>query len=408
MTDTSMELSDFLRKAVGGGDVDFLREGVRVLSQALIELEVSEQIGAGRHERSCERTTHRNGYRERTWDTAAGAIELRIPKLREGSYMPSLIEPRRRIDRAMLSVIQEAWIHGVSTRKVDDIVTALGMTGISKSSVSRICVELDEVVSDFLSRPLMCAYPYVWLDATYLKCREGSRVGSVAAVVAIGVTTAGEREVLGLDIGSSEDGAFWTEFLRGLVTRGLTGVELVISDAHVGLKQAIPAVLSGASWQRCRVHFMRNALVHVPKGDQQMVAAAIRTIFAAPGIEEARTQLRFIADGLAKRYPKVTGLLFDAEDDVIAHMAFPREHWTKIASTNSLERVNKEIKRRTDVVGIFPNRASALRLTGCVLLEQHDEWAVGRRYIGMESMTRIGNPTSETEVVLQALLAPVK
>ena len=407
MADNSMELNDFLRKASGGGDVNFLREGVRVLAQALMELEVSEQIGAGRHERSDERTTHRNGYRERTWDTAAGAIELKIPKVREGSYMPSLIEPRRRIDRAMLSVIQEAWIHGVSTRKVDDIVTALGMTGISKSSVSRICVELDEVVADFLSRPLMCAYPYVWLDATYLKSREGSRVGSVAAVVAIGVTSLGEREVLGLDIGSSEDGAFWTEFLRGLVTRGLTGVELVVSDAHVGLKEAIPAVLSGASWQRCRVHFMRNALTRVPKDATHMVAAAIRTIFAAPGIEEARTQLRFIADGLSAKYAGLSEMLLGAEDDVIAHMAFPRKHWTKIASTNPLERVNKEIKRRTDVVGIFPNRASALRLTGCVLLEQHDEWAVGRRYIGMESMSRIAVPATDREV-LTALMAPVK
>lgn len=408
MADNSMELTDFLRKAAGGAGIDFLREGVRVLAQALMELEVSEQIGASKHERSDERITHRNGYRERTWDTAAGAIELKIPKVRKGSYMPSLIEPRRRIDRAMLSVIQEAWVHGVSTRKVDDIVTALGMTGVSKSSVSRICVELDEVVADFLSRPLMCAYPYVWLDATYLKCREGSRVGSVAAVIAIGVTSAGEREVLGLDIGASEDGAFWTEFLRGLVTRGLTGVELVVSDAHVGLKDAIASVLAGASWQRCRVHFMRNALVRVPKGAQHMVAAAIRTIFAASDIEEARAQLRLVADGLEAKYPAVSELLTNAEDDVIAHMAFPQEHWTKIASTNPLERVNKEIKRRTDVVGIFPNRASALRLTGCVLLEQHDEWAVGRRYIGMASMGRIGgNPTNETEVVA-TLLAPVK
>ncbi len=402
-----MELTDFLRKAAGGADLNFLREGVRVLSQALMELEVSEQIGASKHERSDERTTHRNGYRERTWDTAAGAIELKIPKVREGSYMPSLIEPRRRIDKAMLSVIQEAYIHGVSTRKVDDIVTALGMTGVSKSSVSRICVELDEVVADFLSRPLMCAYPYLMLDATYLKCREGSRVGSVAAVVAIGVTEHGEREVLGLDIGASEDGAFWTEFLRGLVTRGLSGVALVISDAHVGLKEAIPAVLAGASWQRCRVHFMRNALSRVPKGAQNMVAAAIRTIFAAGDIEEARSQLRFVADGLSTRYPAVSELLLAAEEDVIAHMAFPPEHWPKISSTNPLERVNKEIKRRTDVVGLFPNRASALRLTGAVLLEQHDEWAVGRRYIGSESMARIFAPVPEKEGV-QMLLAPVK
>jgi transposase-like protein len=402
-----MDVHDFLRKAAGGADIDFLREGVRVLSQALMEIEVSQQIGASKHERSGERTTHRNGYRERTWDTAAGAIELRIPKVREGSYLPSLIEPRRRIDRAMLAVIQEAYIHGVSTRKVDDIVTALGMTGVSKSSVSRICAELDEVVADFLTRPLMCAYPYVWLDATYVKSREGSRATSVAAVVAIGVTAAGEREVLGLDIGSSEDAAFWTEFLRGLVTRGLGGVELVISDAHVGLKEAICSVLSGASWQRCRVHFMRNALSRVPKGAQHMVAAAIRTIFAAGDIEEARSQLRLVADGLAPKYPEVSAVLLDAEEDVIAHMAFPREHWPKIASTNPLERVNKEIKRRTDVVGIFPNRASVLRLTGAVLLEQHDEWAVGRRYIGAESMARIGEPANEKEVVA-ALLAPVK
>lgn len=278
MTDHSMDVHDFLRKAADGADIDFLREGVRVLAQAVMELEVKERTGAGKHERSAERVTHRNGYRDRTWDTAAGAIELKIPRVREGSYLPSLIEPRRRIDRAMLAVIQEAYIHGVSTRKVDDIVTALGMTGVSRSSVSRICAELDEVVSDFLSRPLMCAYPYVWLDATYLKCREGSRVTSVAAVVAIGVTAAGEREILGLDIGASEDAAFWTEFLRSLVTRGLCGVELVVSDAHVGLKEAITAVLAGASWQRCRVHFMRNALARVPKGAQHMVAAAIHDL----------------------------------------------------------------------------------------------------------------------------------
>ena len=406
MAEDSMELTDFLRKAVGGGDVDFLREGVRVLAQALMELEISQQVGAAKHERSVERTTHRNGYRDRTWDTAAGAIELKIPKVREGSYLPSLVEPRRRIDRAMLAVIQEAYVHGVSTRKVDDIVTALGMTGVSKSSVSRICAELDEVVTDFLTRPLLASYPYVWLDATYIKAREGSRVGSVAAVVAIGVTVTGEREVLGCDIGASEDAAFWTEFLRGLVSRGLIGVELVVSDAHVGLKEAIDSVLAGSSWQRCRVHFMRNALVRVPKGAQHMVAAAIRTIFAATAIEEARSQLRAVADGLAPRYPAVSELLLAAEDDVIAHMAFPREHWSKIASTNPLERVNKEIKRRTDVVGIFPNRASVLRLTGAVLLEQHDEWQVGRRYIGAESMTRIGKHVSDEEVVA-ALLAPV-
>lgn len=401
-----MELTDFLRKAAGGGDVDFLREGVRVLAQALMELEVSERVGATKHERSEVRTTHRNGYRDRVWDTAAGAIELKIPKVREGSYLPSLIEPRRRIDRAMLAVIQEAYVHGVSTRKVDDIVTALGMTGVSKSSVSRICAELDEVVADFLSRPLLATYPYVWLDATYLKSREAGHVASVAAVVAIGVTATGEREVLGCDIGSSEDAAFWTEFLRSLVTRGLSGVKLVVSDAHVGLKEAISSVLAGSSWQRCRVHFMRNALVRVPKGAQHMVAAAIRTIFAASDIEEAKAQLRSIADGLTPRYPAVAELLLAAEDDVIAHMAFPREHWTKISSTNPLERVNKEIKRRTDVVGIFPNRSSALRLTGAVLLEQHDEWQVGRRYIGAESMARIDGPRSDEEVV-GALLAPV-
>jgi len=407
MASTSMELHDFLSKAASGADVNFLREGVRALAQALMELEVSERIGAEKHERSDGRLTHRNGYRERMWDTQVGAIDLKIPKLREGSYMPSLVEPRRRIDRAMLSVIQEAYVHGVSTRKVDDIVTALGMTGVSKSSVSRICAEIDETVQDFLTRPLLARYPYVWLDATYLKCRENSRVVSVAAVVATGVTEKGEREVLGLDIGPSEDGAFWTEFLRGLVSRGLSGIELVISDAHLGLKEAVFSVFSGASWQRCRVHFMRNALVHVPKEARNMAASAIRTIFAAGTIEDARTQLRLIADGLQGRYPKLAALLFEAEDDLIAHMGFPRDHWSKIASTNPLERVNKEIKRRTDVVGIFPNRASALRLTGAVLLEQHDEWAVGRRYIGIESMSRIGAPQDGKEAY-EALLAPIR
>ncbi|MGE5560449.1 MAG: IS256 family transposase, partial [Chloroflexota bacterium] len=301
----------------------------------------------------------------------------------------SLLEPRRRTERALLSVIQEAYVHGVSTRKVDDLIQSLGMTGVSKSEVSRICGELDGMVDQFRNRRLSGEYPYVWLDATYIKVREDGRVQSMAVVIAIGVKETGEREVLGLDLGPGEDAAFWLAFLRGLVARGLRGVRLVISDAHEGLRQAIEAIMNGATWQRCRVHFMRNLLAHVPKGAQSVVAAGVRMIFMQPDLPSAKAQLNQMAASLERKFPRAAEILRDAEDEVLAYMAFPNEHWRQIYSTNPLERLNKEIKRRSDVVGIFPNRAAALRLIGAVLLEQDDEWATGRRYCSQQSMDRL-------------------
>lgn len=384
-----MALTDLLRKAQMEGDTDFLREGVRVLSQAVMELEVSQQLGAERYERTAERAGQRNGYRERPWDTRVGSIELRVPKVREGSYYPSLLDPRKRGERALVAVVQEAYVQGVSTRRVDDLVQALGMNGISKSQVSRLCQELDTEVERFRTRKLEGGYPYVWLDATFVKVRENSRVVSQAVVIAIGVRSTGEREVLGLDVGPSEEGAFWIQFLRGLVARGLSGVKLVISDAHGGLKGAIAAVLAGASWQRCRVHFIANALALVPKAASQMVAATIRTVFAQPDSLSAREQWRRVADSFRPRFLRLAQLMDEAEEEVLAYSAFPVEHWRQIWSNNPLERLNREVKRRTDVVGIFPNRAAVVRLVGAVLSEQHDEWQVSRRYLSAESLAKL-------------------
>lgn len=392
MAEERIALLELLRKAGHDGDVDFLQEGVRVMAQALMELEVSQQIGAERYERSGERSANRNGYRDRRWDTRAGTVELRVPKVTPGTYWPSFLEPRRRVERALVSVIQEAYVHGVSTRKVDELVQAMGLSGVSKSQVSRLCEELDEVVGAFRNRPLEDVYPYIWLDATYLKVREGGRVVSMAMVVATGVRQNGEREVLGFDLGLSEDGAFWMEFLRGLVARGLKGLALVISDAHQGLQQAIAAVCSGASWQRCRVHLLRNVLAQVPKAAQPMVAALVRTVFVQPDAEQAHQALGEVAARLQQRFPRAADVLREAEDDVLAYAAFPSEHWRQLWSTNPLERLNKEIKRRANVVGIFPNRAATLRLVGAVLLEQHEEWTTGRRYFSQESMAKIGAP----------------
>jgi putative transposase len=383
-------LSELLRKAIIDQDADFLKEGVRVLSQALMEMEVEEYVGATRHERSPGRTGQRNGYRERSWDTRVGTVDLKVPRVRDGGYFPSLLEPRRRAERALSAVVQEAYVHGVSTRKVEELVKALGMGGISKSRVSEVCEELDEEVERFRSRPLEGSYPYVWVDATYLKARQDGRVASTAVVIAVGVKAqTGEREVLGLEVGPSEDGAFWTSFLRSLVGRGLSGVRLVTSDAHRGLKGAVEAVLQGASWQRCRVHFMRNALSLVPKTAQQMVGATIRTVFAQPDSESARQQWRRISEGFRSRFPRLTELMEEAEEDVLSYAAFPVEHWQKIWSNNPLERVNKEIKRRTNVVGIFPNEAAVIRLVGSVLSEQHDEWQVSKRYFSVGSLAKV-------------------
>jgi len=394
--------------------VDVIRSAVQVMLQELIEAEATALIGAERHERIDARTVQRNGHRPRTLTTTAGDLELAIPKLRSGSFFPCLLERRRRIDQALFAVVMEAYVTGTSVRKVDDLVKALGAdTGISKSEVSRICADLDTEVAAFADRDLSeTAFPYVFLDATYCKARigggKGSRVASQAVVVATGVSADGRREVLGFAVGDSEDGAFWTAFLRSLKARGLHGTQLVISDAHVGLKSAIAAVMVGSAWQRCRVHFLRNVLAQVPKGSAEMVAAAIRTIFAQPDAEHVRDQLDVIATMLGRQFPKVEAMLRDAADDITAFADFPVAHWKKIWSTNPLERVNKEIKRRTDVVGVFPNPAALLRLAGAVLVETHDEWQVSdRRYLSEGSMAQINaQPTDQCkEVAIPELIA---
>jgi putative transposase len=379
-------------------DSDLFRELGQWVLQRLMEMEAEARIGAGRHERNEERTTHRNGYRERRLETRMGTMNLKIPKLRSGTYFPSFLEPRKMSEKALVAVVQEAYVKGVSTRKVDDLVQALGMSGISKSQVSKLCGELDDRVKDFLNRELTGAWPYVWLDATYLKSRHNGHVVSRALVVAVGVNQEGRREVLGLACGPAETEAFWSEFLRGLAKRGLAGVKLIISDAHEGLKNAAAKVFA-ATWQRCRVHFMRNALAHVPKDQHQMVAAIIRTAFVQQSQEEASTQWRETADRLRKRFPKLGSLMDEAESEVLAFMGFPREHWKQIASTNPLERVNKEIKRRANVIGIFPNDEAIIRLVGALVVEQTEEWHLTRRYMSNESLAKVGKPDQNEKLL---------
>jgi putative transposase len=387
---------------------DKIRQAAETIYQALIEAELSSVIGALPHQRTDARTGYRNGYRARTLSSSAGDLELRIPKLRAGSFFPSLLERRRRVDQSLFAVIMEAYLHGTSTRKVDDLVKALGAdTGISKSEVSRICADLDTEVALFRDRSLAGPpFRYVFLDATYCKARVNHRVVSQAVVVATGVAADGHREVLGFDVGDSEDGAFWTAFLRSLRTRGLAGVQLVISDAHAGLQAAISAVLIGASWQRCRVHFLRNVLAQVPKGSAEMAAAAIRTIFAQPDAEHVREQLDTIAGMLGRQLPKVETMLRGAACDITAFAAFPVVHWKKIWPANPLERLNKEIKRRTDVVGVFPNPEALMRLAGAVLAEAHDEWQVAdKRYLSEGSMSLLNiKATNPKEVAAPDLL----
>lgn len=409
MVNPSIGLIEYLRKVGAEEGVDFLREAVRQLVREVMELEVQEKTGAAKHERCATRVNRRNGYRERDWETRVGKVALRIPKLRQGSYFPSLLEPRKRSEHALLAVVQTAYIEGLSTRKVDELLQSLGLDGIDKSKVSRICKELDLLAEQFRRRPLESAYPYVWLDALYLKVRQNHRVVSAAVVIAIGVRETGDRDLLGFAVGASEEAAFWGEFLRGLVRRGLKGVELVISDAHEGLKAAIGEVLTGASWQRCRVHLMRNILAHVPKADKALVAAAIRTVFAQPDREAAGQQLAEVVAAMRVRWPKAAEVLSKAEDDALAYMAFPREHWTRIYSTNPLERLNREVKRRTDVVGIFPDVASIERLVGAILQETDDEWEVSRRYFSQESMRKLKEPQLEELLATNPLrLAPVR
>jgi transposase-like protein len=386
------DLSELLDALRAGEFTDTIRTSLEWVLQQLIEAEATAVIGARPHQRTESRTAQRNGHRPRLLATPAGDLELAIPKLRTGSFFPSLLERRRRIDRALFAVVMEAYVHGVSTRKVDDLVAALGVaSGISKSEVSRICAQLDEGLEAFRNRPLgHVTFPYVFADATYLKGRVHGRVVSRAVVVATGVTATGDREVLGLAVGDSEDGAFWTAFLQGLRARGLAGVQLVISDHHLGLKAAIASVFIGAAWQRCRVHFMRNVLSRVPKASAEMVAAAVRTVFAQPDPAHVRSQLDEVQRMLAGQFPDVAAMLDTAAEDLLAFCHFPQAHWRKIWSTNPLERVNGEIKRRTNVVGIFPNDAAVLRLVTAVIVETHDEWAVAeRRYLSEESMAKL-------------------
>jgi putative transposase len=388
MTDEMMNLRLLVEKSA---DSDLLREMIGFSAQRLMELEVGNATGAGHGEKNPMRLAQRNGYRDRDWETRAGTVELRIPKLRTGSYFPSFLEPRRMAEKALTAVIQEAYIQGISTRSVDDLVKAMGMSGISKSQVSRLCEEIDVKVKAFLDRPIEGEWPYIWIDATYLKVRRGGRVVSVAAIIAVGVNTDGRREVLGLEIGTSEAEPIWTEFLRKLTRRGLRGVKLVISDAHESIKTAVGKVLN-ATWQRCRVHFMRNALAHAGKSGRRVVSAFIGTAFAQETSEAASAQWRSVADQIRPKVPKLATLMDDAEHDVLAYMTFPKQHWAKLHSTNPIERLNGEIKRRTEVVGIFPNEDAIIRLVGALLLEQNDEWAVQRsRYMTLETIGQMSD-----------------
>ena len=388
MTDDKIALRALLEK---GSDTSFLRDMIGFAAERLMALETEALCGAAVGERTPDRRNQRNGYRDRDWDTRAGTVELRITKLRHGSYCPGFLEPRRIAEKALTAVIQEAYIQGISTRSVDDLVKALGMEGISKSQVSRLCGEIDERVQAFLTRPIEGDWPYIWLDATYLKVRRDHHIVSVAVIVAVGVNTDGRREVLGMTIGHSEAEPFWVDFLRSLARRGLRGVKLVVSDAHEGLKAAITKILS-ATWQRCRVHFMRNATAHAGKAQRRIVSAWVGTAFAQDDAAAAGKQWRHVADELRPRVPKLAALLDEAEADVLAYMGFPAQHRAKIHSTNPIERLNSEIKRRSDVVGIFPNQAAVSRLIGAVLLEQNDEWAVQRaRYMTLETIAPLSD-----------------
>jgi putative transposase len=392
MTDQRMALLARLEQATSSTEPDVLRAALAWAIEELMEADVTERLGAGPHERTPERLGQRNGHRGRLFDSRVGALELAIPRLRSGSYFPDwLLEPRRRAERALVAVIQEAYVKGVSTRKVDDLVRAMGASGVSKSEVSRLVVELDVDLAAFRERRLdETTYPYLWLDAQYEKVRDGGRIVNAAFLVAIATNERGEREVLGCTVASAESEASWTAFLRSLVARGLAGVRLVISDAHLGIRAAVGSTLDGAAWQRCRVHLLRDILTHVPRHAAAMVAAFVRTIFAQPDEAAARAQLQAVAERLATSFPKAADVLRAGEDDVLAYLACPREHWTKIWSTNPLERLNRELARRNDVVGIFPNRDALLRLGTALLAEQHDEWlTMGKRYLTQASMTRL-------------------
>ena len=403
MVDYTMDVTDWLRKQLELASPDLLRAMVKDMAEALMSADADAVCGAGYGERSPERINRRNGYRERDWDTRVGSIELAVPKLREGSYFPDwLLQPRRRAEQAFVSVIADAYLAGVSTRRVEKLVQQLGVERMSKSQVSRLAQSLDQIVEDFRTRPLDGApYAYVTLDALVVKCREGGRTVNVCVVHAVGVNKDGFRESLGLDVVTAEDGAAWLAFVRGLVARGLAGVKLVSSDAHPGLVDAIAASLPGAAWQRCRTHFMRNLLTRVPKSAQGFVATMVRTIFAQPDAATVHEQHARIIDQLEGRFPEAAALLEEAGPDLLAFASFPKEHWRQLWSNNSLERLNKEIRRRTDVIGIFPNRPAIIRLVGAVLAEQNDEWAVARRYMSAESVAKaLADPVDEPEEVI--------
>ena len=397
-TKTNIALAELAEK---GADGDLLRDMIQYVAQRMMELDTEGLCAAAYGERNPERANSRNGYRERLWQTRGGSIELKVPKLRKGSYFPGFLEPRRAGEKALAAVIQEAYIQGVSTRSVDELVKAMGMSGISKSQVSRLCADIDERVLAFLNRPIEGDWPYLWIDATYMKVREAGRIVSVAVIIAVAVNTDGVREVLGMAVGPSEAEPFWTAFLRSLTRRGLRGVKLVISDSHEGLKAAAAKVLK-ATWQRCKVHFLRNALAHAGKGQRQMVLAMINTVFAQESLDAAIAQWRTVADQLRSKFPKLATMLDRSEADVLAFMSFPKAHHKQIHSTNPLERLNAEIKRRTNVVGIFPNEAAITRLVGALLLEQSDEWSLQRRYMQLEGLQALAdNQTARLSAVVR-------
>ncbi|RFP07929.1 IS256 family transposase [Duganella sp. BJB475] len=397
MTNATIALSELAEK---GADADFIRQTLQHALQRLMEMDVESLCQAAYGERSEERINSRNGYRDRAYETRAGKLDLKIPKLRSGSYFPGFLEPRRTAEKALTAVIQEAYIQGISTRSVDELAKAMGMTGVSKSQVSRLCEEIDERVHAFLNRPIEGDWPYLWIDATYVKSREAGRVVSTAVIIAVAVNTDGVREILGVATGPSEAETFWSDFLRGLSRRGLRGVKLVISDAHEGLKAAASKVFK-TTWQRCRVHFIRNALAHAGKGQRQAVLAVINTIFVQESAEAASAQWRSVADQLRPKFPKLADMMDAAENEVLAFMSFPRAHRTQIHSTNPLERLNAEVKRRTNVVGIFPNDKAIIRLVGAMMLEQNDEWSLQRRYMQLEGLQSLSdNQTARLSAVI--------
>ena len=398
MTIDRITLKELVEK---GSDTDLLREMLAFVTGRMMEMEVESLTGASHGERSDDRVNQRNGYRTRNWETRAGTVPVAIPKLRKGSYFPSFLDPRRASEKALVAVIQEAYIQGVSTRSVDELVKSMGMTGISKSQVSRLCEDIDVRVKTFLERPIEGSWPYLWIDATYIKVREGGRIVSVAVIIAVGANTDGRREVLGMAVGASEAETFWTQFLRSLTARGLRGVKLVISDSHEGLKAAAKKVLR-STWQRCRVHFMRNALANVNAKQRGMVAAAIRTAFTQETEKEAHAEWRAVADRLRERFPRASAVMDAAENDVLAYLSFPKSHWSQIHSTNPIERLNLEVKRRTNVVQIFPNEAAIVRLVGALLLEQNDEWAVSRRYMSLETLASLSDDPAVRPMAIPA------